>query len=88
MANAKTNEQVHYLEGDFDATALCQIRDLIREATSFAPIILDFRDVRCCLPFALGELFAILARLDGAVRTRGLTQQHDVLLDYLGLKPT
>lgn len=77
---------MHYLEGDFDSPALGQIRELILEATVFAPLILDFRDVRCCLPFALGELFALLAGLDGAVRTRGLTHQHHVLLDYLGLK--
>jgi hypothetical protein len=78
------NEQVLYLTGDFDSSAFFRIRDLVRNATASAPIVLNFRDVPFCHPFALSELFEILVRTGGAVRALGLSRQHDVLLAYLG----
>jgi predicted dehydrogenase len=84
---AATDRRVTFLEGQFDAPAFCRIRELINQATASAPVILSFRDVRYCDPFALGELFEVIAQSDGAVVTQGLSHHHDVLLGYLGLTP-
>lgn len=76
-------EQVLSLEGDFDATAFCRIREIVERATAFAPIVLDFRNVRACQPFALAELFEVLARSKGAARARGLSRRLGVAVDLL-----
>ncbi|HUB05498.1 MAG TPA: hypothetical protein VMB50_00770 [Myxococcales bacterium] len=84
MATADHPEaKVVNLTGEFDASAFCRVRDLLTSAAE--QIVLDFHDVRWCHPFALAELFELVTQLDGRVRTRALSQQHDVLLGYLGV---
>lgn len=82
----RTNLKVLRPQGDFDAAALCHIRDELRAATAAAPVVVDFRDVEICQPFALAALFETVNGAGGAVRTRGLCRHHELLLGYLGLR--
>jgi anti-anti-sigma regulatory factor len=75
-----------FLQGDFDGPAFRRIRELLCGATAAAPIVLNFRDVHFCQPFALGALFEMLTRSGGAIQALGLSQQNDVLLGYLGFR--
>jgi hypothetical protein len=84
----EANEQVLTLEGDFDAMAFCRVQDFLRAATASALVVLDFHRVRFCQPFALAKVFELMARSEGSIRAWGLSQQHHVLLGYLGLLET
>jgi hypothetical protein len=70
MVRLQRSDQVHYLEGDFDAPAVCRVRALIADAPT--PIVLDFHHVRYCEPFALVRLFELINQSELAIRTRGL----------------
>jgi anti-anti-sigma regulatory factor len=78
------DEHVLNLGGDFDTTAFDQIRDFVLGAASPPRVIIDFHGVHFCHPLALSKLVGLLHDSEGAVRARGLCQQHLVLLRYFG----
>jgi hypothetical protein len=83
-AETLERERVVTLDKDFDGNVFAKLRPSLSEATAAAPLLLDFRDVRHCHPFALARLFELLGDLGGSVRVRGLCQHHYQLLGYLG----